>query len=221
MLTTNSKIQIRKGHKLSKTEFKDLAISMAPSGELLEWDFGSIMEMKYDSKASNYLFSDEDVPLHWDGAFHKEPMQLLFYCIESQGNGGETVFVDTVAICNDLTQDEILELSTIQATYKTKKLAHYGGEITVDILQYDNRLKANILRLASKVVTAKNPVIRELSKQSKVIRKIEKMFKDNKYRYEHKWNPGDLILVDNFRYLHGRNSLGKNINRQFLRAQLL
>ena len=46
---------------------------------LLEWDFGPIMEMKFSASAKNYLFSEEEVPFHWDGAFLKEPKYLIFF----------------------------------------------------------------------------------------------------------------------------------------------
>ena len=80
----------------------------------------------------------------------------------------------------------------------------------MDILQYDQRLKSKILRLASEVNTDKNPVSRKLSKRMHLsLEELKKMFLDKKYRYEHQWSAGDLILVDNFRYLHGRNPLEK------------
>lgn len=62
----------------------------------------------------------------------------------SQGNGGETVFVDTVAIINELNELELAQLATVTAKYTTEKKAHYGGVIEVNILQYDQFLKSHM-----------------------------------------------------------------------------
>ena len=74
--------------------------------KLLHWDFGPLMNMSYQTDATNYLFSAERVPYHWDGAFYQEPAALLFYCTESDGDGGETIFANTEKIWESLTHEE-------------------------------------------------------------------------------------------------------------------
>lgn len=192
--------------------------------KLLHWEFGPLMHMKYNSEATNYLFSDSNVPFHWDGAFYKVPMKLLFFCVESNGPGGETLFTNTEKIWNSLTINEQELCKKVTLTYETKKLAHYGGKISVPLVQQHPITGATILRLAEKVETHLNPVdlkVDGIEKPNEFYQfLVEKLyFKD--FIYEHHWEAGDLLICDNYTYLHGRRSLMKNLTRSFKRIQIL
>lgn len=202
---------------LTETELLDLAGSY---GELLHWEFGPVMTMKFDANAANYLFSDEAVPFHWDGAFYKEPKLLLFYCTESEGKGGETIFSDTTALWNSLTEAEKDECRNVTLTYTTEKKAHYGGTIRVPLVQKHPFTGETILRMAERVETQKNPVTLTIEGASEEFyeRMTRKLYEN---RIEHSWEKGDLLIVDNYRYLHGRNGLGENRKRTFKRIQIL
>lgn len=192
--------------------------------KLLHWDFGPLMTMAFDKNASNYLFSDEKVPLHWDGAFFKEPRKLLFYCTDSTGDGGETLFVNTTKLWNDLSEEEQSRCRKIKLTYRTNKLAHYGGEITVPLVQEHPETGETILRMAERVETRLNPVnleIHGVSDAEEFYKGITRKLYQDKYLYEHQWEKGDLLICDNFTYLHGRKELRNNIKRTFKRIQIL
>ena len=192
--------------------------------KLLHWEFGPLMTMAHDENARNYLFSDEAVPLHWDGAFYKEPRLLLFYCTESEGGGGETLFVNTTQIWKGLTADEKEMCSNIFLTYRTRKLAHYGGEITEHLVQNNPVTGETILRMAERVETERNPVeleIKGIEDAESFYQKMIRKFYQTEYLYEHQWQKGDLVICDNYTFLHGRKNLGQNKKRTFKRIQIL
>lgn len=218
MLTLNSKgFSLERGLELSTDELISRASSL---GELLHWDFGPVMTMRFDPGAQNYLFSDEAVPFHWDGAFYKEPRFLLFYCLESLGSGGETIFSDTTALWETLTEEEKAICRGVTLTYKTEKKAHYGGEITVPLVQTHPVTGGTILRLAERVETEKNPVTLKIHGTSEdfFLSLVKRLHQG---AHAHRWEKGDLLLIDNFRFLHGRRPLGENKRRSFQRIQIL
>lgn len=196
------------------------------SEKILHWDFGPIMNMKMDINAKNYLFSSESVPFHWDGAFHVTPKKLLFYCENSQGLGGETLFANTEKIWRDLNESEREICKKITLTYETKKLAHYGGSFSTSLVLFHPDSHHPILRIAERVKSELNPVDLKITGVSEKEGAefyeflVSKLY-DSKYVYEHRWEKGDLVLCDNYTYLHGRKSIGKNIQRSFKRIQIL
>ncbi len=220
---------ISKSRQFSDHELLDYAASLSSqkgslAKKLLHWEFGPLMTMAYDREAANYLFSDEAVPLHWDGAFYKEPRLLLFYCTESEGEGGETLFVNTTKLWKDLSPDEKETCARIRLTYRTKKLAHYGGEIDVPLVQKHPVTGETILRMAEKVETALNPVELEIHGSENAETFYQHMVKklyQKEYLLEHQWEKGDLVVCDNYTYLHGRKTLGRNKKRTFKRIQIL
>ena len=222
-------ITILKNQNFSKDELLNFAQTLSDKTgsieeKLLHWEFGPVMEMKFDRLAQNYLFSDEAVPFHWDGAFYREPQKLLFFCEESEGNGGETLFVNTELIWKSLTPDEKKKCLNVILTYRTERKAHYGGEIKVPLVQMHPKTGEIILRLAEEVETVLNPVTLEISgvKDAETFyQALRTKLYDPAFMYEHAWHKGDLLVCDNFTFLHGRRALSGNLKRSFKRIQIL
>ncbi len=192
--------------------------------KLLHWDFGPLMNMSYLTNAANYLFSAEKVPFHWDGAFYKEPASLLFYCTESNGEGGETIFSNTEKIWDSLTTEQKVKAEKITMIYRTEKKAHYGGEIRVPLVQKHPVSGKTILRIAERVETSLNPVeliIEGVSDGEEFYELLREKLYSPEFMIAHKWERGDLLICDNFTYLHGRNPLQSNLKRSFKRLQIL
>lgn len=192
--------------------------------QLLHWEFGPIMHMHFQVEAANYLFSDECVPLHWDGAFYREPGILLFYCTGTEGEGGDTLFANTERLWESLSEAEREQCRQIRLKYTTEKKAHYGGEINVPMVQTHPQTGKTILRLAERVETAKNPVKLEIlgcEQPEEFYRHMVDKLYQPEFIYRHRWQKGDLLTCDNFTYLHGRAALENNLSRAFKRVQIL
>lgn len=198
-------------------------------GPLLQWEFGEVMEMKVRDNLENYLFSNSHVPFHWDGAFHQEPRYLLFNCIEAprKNSGGETLFTNTHLIWEDANILDKERWSQLQMTYRTEKIVHYGGEITVPMIQKHFDTNKTIIRFAEPVPnTLKNPVeveVSRLQKQESVdfIHHFAKRCYESRYCYTHSWNQNDFIIADNFSLLHARNAFTQFTPRHLRRIQIL
>lgn len=221
---------IMKSQQLNDHELLEFATTFSSvqkgslTEKILHWEFGPIMNMHYDINSKNYLFSEEKVPLHWDGAFYRVPRLLLFYCTETHGDGGETLFSDTESLWESLSEAQKKECQQVTLCYQTEKVAHYGGQIHIPLIQSHPTSGKTILRLAEKVETQKNPVTLTIHGTHNPTRFYEdyvKLLYSPKFMYTHKWEKGDLLIVDNYKYLHGRNSLGNNKMRSFKRIQIL
>lgn len=222
-------IAIQRNRILTDEELLQYAESLSDKSgvlrdKVLHWDFGPIMDMKFDPDAPNYLFSSENVPLHWDGAFYKEPAHLLFYCTQTNGSGGETLFFNTELLWDSLTSFEQEECKNITLIYTTEKKAHYGGEIKIPLVQTHPLTGKTIMRIAQKVETSLNPVTLKIlgtENADDFYQRMEAKLKDPRFLYIHEWKKGDVVICDNFTYLHGRKALEGNLSRSFKRIQIL
>lgn len=216
-------LSLTRGLTLTKDQMIDLGKKISPHRELLEWDFGHLMEMKFDPHHKNYLFSEEKVPLHWDGAFHKAPAYILFYCTHVNApTGGESLFSNTTKLFESLQPEQQEKASKISLRFSTQKMAHYGGIIDVPLVDRHRRTGKPILRIASEVKTSKNPVLRTVTQgDSCFCDELDQLAHHENYLYKHQWQKGDLLIVDNDTYLHGRMPLASNTKRSFYRVQAL
>lgn len=193
-------------------------------GALLAWDFGVVMEMRVHEKPKNYLFTHGHVPFHWDGAFHREPRYLMFNCVEAPlaNSGGETLFANTSLIWQAAGKAEQHDWLLKKIRYKTEKLAHYGGEISVQLVQQHPDTRETILRFAERVPnTMLNPV--EISIDDMTIAQAEQWAESftqrcylEKFCYAHTWQYNDILLADNFSLIHARRAF-KQFSPRFLR----
>lgn len=199
-----------------------------PGPGLLEWESGPVMEMREVPGAANYLFSRERVPFHWDGAFHRVPSFLVFYCVEAPhpGAGGETLFCDTRRVWEAASAAEQELWSRVELTYETAKLAHYGGKVTGPLLAAHPASGAPVLRFAEPVETALNPVTLTVTgvpeaKGTAFLAAMRRRIYDPAYCYRHAWRQGDLLLADNHALIHGRTAFRRDCPRHLRRIQLL
>lgn len=218
-------VVVRKFSALSEDALVEFASGLSQQAgdlknKLLHWDFGPVMTMQFDPEAKNYLFSEEEVPFHWDGAFHKEPLFLLFHCEASGSEGGETVFCHTPSVYNELTAEQKTKAQDVVLNFQTEKLAHYGGQISIPLVQQHPFRPLTILRYAEEVETKLNPVKRVIQSDPDRITDIIAK-KIDRFTYAHRWQPQDLVLADNYALIHGRRKLETNKARKFRRVQVL
>lgn len=195
-----------------------------PEAELLHWESGPVMEMTPCAEAKNYLFSREEVPLHWDGAFFRVPSFLVFHCLQAPdaSAGGETVFTDTRRVWDEASRTERERWAGTRLKYTTEKVAHYGGSITVDLVQRHPKSGAPILRFAEPVTTKLNPVTVEVEGgNADLLGNLARRFHERTVHYAHRWEDGDYLVADNHALVHGRNAFAKESPRHLRRVQIL
>ncbi|VVC77155.1 (S)-phenoxypropionate/alpha-ketoglutarate-dioxygenase [Aquicella siphonis] len=214
----------------SKLENINTMIDYAKSmGNLLEWEFGTVMEMQEHVNPKNYLFTNGHVPFHWDGAFHKVPRYLLFYCVQAPlpGCGGETIFTNTQNIYASASREERHEWESLALTYHTEKLAHYGGCISVPLVDYHPDDGQKILRFAEPVPdTMLNPVhvsVNQLdaAESSRFIEEMSRRCHLDSNCYTHQWCEDDFLIADNYTLLHARRPYIKEAPRHLRRIQVV
>ncbi len=191
-------------------------------GKLLEWEFGTVNTLKVDPAKKNYLYTESEVPMHWDGAFlHTPPHYIAFHCDDANdGEGGATTFCDTTAILNKIPREEIDSWEDIYATYMTEKVIHYGGDFMSAILGEHPVTGERVLRYAEPVYDL-NPVKVFLhglpvEKHAAFIEKMRERMYDPEVFYAHQWKTGDIVVADNHALLHGREALrssGRTLRR--------
>lgn len=197
-------------------------------GQILEWDFGSVNDLRVQADAQNYLYTNREVPFHWDGAFvGRIPHYIFFHCdvAPATGNGGETLFCDTIRLLEraPLERREMWEQTTI--TYTTEKIVHYGGSFTSPMIERHPVSGEKVLRFAEPVVDL-NPVqldIEGLPEEAQValLDDMHARLNDDEVCYAHEWKSGDVVIADNFVLLHGRRAFAESAARRIRRVNIL
>jgi len=201
-------------------------------GKLLSWDFGTILEMHVHEKPTNFQFTNGNVPVHWDGAFAEVvPSFQFFQCLEAPtaGSGGETLFCDTTRVWQNASPTQRENWKQIVITYTTEKVVHYGGTITVPLVNEHPVTGIPTLRfiepLNEKSVPL-NGVFLEITglpseKHDQFLSDLKAMIYAPQNCFAHKWQDGDILVADNHALLHGRNPFLTGSPRHLQRVHIL
>lgn len=197
-------------------------------GELLDWDFGTVNDLRLRANAQNYLYTNRAVPFHWDGAFvGRVPHYILFHCEVAPplGSGGETLFCNTIQLLQLAPPScrEVWERTSI--TYTTEKIVHYGGTFTSPVVCQHQVSGQKVLRYAEPVSDL-NPVRLEINgvppeAQNEFLEDLHRRLHDKRVCYQHQWLQNDLVIADNFGLLHGRQAFAENAERYLRRVNVL
>lgn len=206
---------------------RDMPRAARQLGPLLAWKFGAINELVPDKDAKNYLYTNREVPLHWDGAFFgKVPCYLFFHCLEAPDvDGGETIFVDTTLVwgaADDETRDRWRSLTFV---YETDKVAHYGGRFESRVVSQHPTTHETVIRFAEPVDDL-NPVTvhaKDLGPldSAKMITELRHALAQQHAVLEHAWEKGDVVIADNHSLLHGRAAFEGGERRHIRRINIL
>lgn len=134
---------------------------------------------------------------------------LAFYCVETYGQGGETLIVDARSALESLPGRTVSKLlntevrfskpSGIWTPWRPLLEKNVCGELLVRFAEPESGFREVDLRPSSPSLLA---------------------LMSNAFRRQamaHSWRAGDLVILDNLRYLHGRNRVEEPARRSLLR----
>lgn len=229
-LVWEHRLIILRGFSLFERE--DLVRYCQTWGQLLTWNFGVILDLIVHQNPQNYLFTNGNVPFHWDGAFAKAvPSFLFFQCIEAPttGSGGESLFCDTTSVWQNASPAQRQIWQDLKITYTTEKIAHYGGQITVPLVSKHPVTRTTTLRFAEPLNEESaplNPLFLEIEGLSPeehdlFLNELKTMLYLPSNCFTHSWQAGDILVADNHALLHGRNPFSSNSSRHLQRVHIL
>lgn len=181
----------------------------------LSWDVESL------PNPNNVAYTSLPLPLHADLCYYESPpgVQLL-HCIKfEQKTGGENLFVDAFRVAEDLRNSHP---QAFQALASVPTIFHKDDEH--HMLKYGHP----IIELSphSAVIKAINwsppfegvqriPV--NLVQEYYAARKIwNRLLNDPKYTYQHRSEPGDVVVFNNRRVLHSRTEFDEKAGHRLL-----
>ena len=231
-LLTEHKLVVLRGFLgfRSADEFRDYSSLWGP---LLEWDFGTVLEIAEDPRARDTVFDSSCIPLHWDAMFNALcPKVLLFHSVKSPEPqyGGRTTFCDTETLLATAPTEIVERWRRCSVRYTVPKIAHYHGTVVSPlVVPHPDDPAREVLRFGEpedEGVKLLNPVVREYDhpgypSERDLIIELKAHLHAPRCLYAHEWQDGDLLMADNYRLLHGREAFKERTFRHLQRTQVL
>lgn len=200
-------------------------------GEVSQWPFGTVLELKEQDKPQDHIFDSSYVPLHWDGMYREQvPEYQIFQCIQAplKGRGGRTTFSNTKLVLQDASPVQLNTWPQVVGSYK-REMEFYNSRIQSPIITKHPFRDYSVIRYNEYPSRDKGEFINPPNLEFTGIaeNELEEFHKDllsslyaPDYFYAHEWQNGDMVIADNFTLLHGRESFISRSSRHLRRVQV-
>lgn len=199
-------------------------------GYVRETIFGGMWEFTADLTKADTAYTNLELRPHTDGTYsHDAPGVQLLHCMFFEGTGGESTMVDAFAIADRMRRehpDQFATLSTVavpgqyigdgshlMAARPVLRHDHTGALVQVSFNNYD---RAPFLLAEAEMVAFYD-----------ALRTFESIANDASAQWQHVLAPGEALLFDNWRVLHGRFAYtgvrrlcGGYVNREDVESRL-
>ncbi len=176
-------------------------------GYVRETNYGKMWEIKVVPTSEDLGYTDHKLPGHIDKPYRDpSPTITLLHCLANRVDGGDSTLVDGFCLAEELrhTDPAAFELlATTPVTYLYRdadtELRHEGT-----IIGTDGRKKVTHIRMNPFSIQPFYAEPETMMAFYAAYQEFGRMMEDDAYRLTFKLNPGDLLILDNLRILHGR-----------------
>lgn len=182
--------------------------------------FGNLWEFRSDGGFDDTASTPLEITPHTDGTYsHDAPGLLGLHCHVYEAHGGENVFVDGLAIAERLSPDALEVLSTVDIPgHYIGDGAHLVARRPALRFQGDRLEQISYNHHDRAPFVLPEPTMTELFD---ALHELDALANDPSLQFELAMRPGDMVIFDNWRLLHGRRAFegerliaGGYINRE-------
>lgn len=178
-------------------------------GFLRETNFGTTFEVVNHPDPNNLAYTAVALPLHTDLPNQEVPPGYQFlHCLANQATGGGSLFADGFALADDLRAQDPEAFLLLSETPIPFRFQDAGADIRVHapVIQLDRHGRVCELRYNAHIAATFDMPAEAMPAYYRAYRALMAKTRDPAYRLTFKLTPGEMVVFDNRRILHGRES---------------
>ena len=190
-------------------------------GSIRRTNFGEFFNVKSKPNPNDLAYTSLPLAPHTDNPYRKPvPCIQLLHCIENEVGGGLSTLVDGLAVTEELKKEHP---SFFQILTEIKVRFQFVDDNVVledwaEMIQLDENGRLKQVRFSPRLDFVPLMDKEKLELYYAARNKISEMYNSEKFRIEFKLKPGDLLMMDNYRLLHGRTEYNANEGNRFLQG---
>jgi gamma-butyrobetaine dioxygenase len=183
--------------------------AVAQVGQVLDTNYGRVFDVRAVAQPENLAYSDAGLGLHTDNPYRDPvPGFQALHCLVASPDGGENIFADGFAIAEHLRSVDAKAFAVLTQTlvpfhyraknadlYCERPLIRLAPSGAVEGVHYNSR---SIAPLPFPAAAAEEFYA--------AYRRFAMLLREERFQLHVKLRPGDLVVFDNQRVLHGRSA---------------
>jgi len=200
----------------------DFLVKFANSiGSVRRTNFGEFFNVKSKPNPNDLAYTSLPLAPHTDNPYRNPvPCIQILHCIENEVKGGYSTLVDGYTVTEELKKDypdfyKILTEIKVRYQFIDKDIFL---ENWAEMIQLDEEGNFKQVRFSPRLDFVPLLEKEKLELYYSARNKISELYNSDKFRIEFKLAPGDLLMMDNHRLLHGRTEYNANEGNRFLQG---
>ena len=190
-------------------------------GSVRRTNFGEHFNVKSKQDPNDLAYTSLALAPHTDNPYRNPvPCIQLLHCVESKVHGGLSTLVDGLTVTEDLKSNHP-EFYKILTEIKVK-FKFIDKDVVLEnwspLIELSDEKKFKQVRFSPRLDFV--PILdkEKLDLYYKARNKLSEMYNSDKYKIEFKLSAKDLIMMDNYRLLHGRTAYQTSEGERFLQG---
>ena len=190
-------------------------------GSVRRTNFGECFNVKSKPDPNDLAYTSLALAPHTDNPYRNPvPCIQLLHCIKSNVSGGLSTLVDGLTVTDDLKKENPKYYKIL--TEVNVKFKFIDKDVVLEnwspLIELNNDKSFKQVRFSPRLDFV--PIIdkNKLDVFYKARKRLSEMYNSEKYRIEFKLENEDLIMMDNYRLLHGRTAYEVNDGERFLQG---
>lgn len=204
---------------------------MSTLGEPVEYRYGTKLIQEQRPETDNSQFRTGAIPMHIDGVFNANGVRYVgLECLEAPQEGGETLVASSSAFFATAPHELVATLRDIEIEYRSNVSGFYidrpEGNPVIAPIQVDPVTGGNALHVGvdypeDSTRNFQASVVGYSRPQSLALfERLDAVFRLPEITYSHRWEVGQILIMDNLRVLHGRAAYPVDSARKMLRISV-
>ena len=190
-------------------------------GSIRRTNFGEFFNVKSKPNPNDLAYTSLALAPHTDNPYRNPvPCIQMLHCIENEVIGGLSTLVDGYTVTEKLKKD-FQDYYNILTDIKVRFQFIDQSVILEDwaeMIQLNEKGEFKQVRFSPRLDFVPLMEKNKLELFYSARKKISELYNSDQYRIEFRLNPGDLLMMDNYRLLHGRTSYDTNQGNRFLQG---
>ena len=190
-------------------------------GSVRRTNFGEYFDVKSKADPNDLAYTSLELAPHTDNPYRNPvPCIQLLHCIESEVSGGFSTLVDGYTVTEDLKNEnpdfyKILSEVKVRFKFIDKDVVL---EDWSELIKLNDDKTFKQVRFSPRLDYVPMLDREKLDLYYKARKKLSEMYNSDKYRIEFKLVSKDLMMMDNYRLLHGRTAYETKEGNRFLQG---
>ena len=190
-------------------------------GSVRRTNFGEFFNVRSKPNPNDLAYTSLPLAPHTDNPYRNPvPCIQILHCIENNVQGGLSTLVDGFTVTEKLKKNfpkyyKILSEVKVRFQFVDQSVVL---EDWAEMIRVDENGEFKQVRFSPRLDFVPLLDLDKLELYYNARKKISELYNSDKYRIQFKLSPGDLLMMDNYRLLHGRTAYNSNEGDRFLQG---